>query len=73
MHIDVLVADASHFVYAGAEGKTNGQLTPADLKHTSLGNLGNLCTDQIRLKMESAAQFSAISSYRRNSGDEIWE
>jgi argininosuccinate lyase len=50
------------FRYQGAEGKTNGQLTPADLNHTSLGSLGNLCTDQIRLKMESAAQFSAISS-----------
>ena len=45
------------FRYQGAEGKTNGQLTPADLKHTSLGSLGNLCTDQIRTKMETAATF----------------
>ena len=45
------------FSYQGAPGKTNGQLTPADLKHTSLGSLGNLCTDQIRIKMETAAEF----------------
>jgi argininosuccinate lyase len=45
------------FSYQGAPGKTNGQLTPADLRHTSLGSLGNLCTEKIRSKMESAAQF----------------
>ena len=45
------------FSYQGAPGKTNGQLTPADLNHTSLGSLGNLCTEQIRAKMEAAAQF----------------
>ncbi len=45
------------FSYQGAPGKTNGQLTPADLRHTSLGSLGNLCTDRIRSKMEDAAKF----------------
>ena len=45
------------FHYQGAEGKTNGQLTPADLKHTSLGSLGNLCTDRIADKMQRAAEF----------------
>ena len=45
------------FSYQGAPGKTNGQLTPDDLRHTSLGSLGNLCTEKIRSKMESAAQF----------------
>ena len=45
------------FSYQGAPGKTNGQLTPADLNHTSLGSLGNLCTEQIRAKMEAAACF----------------
>ena len=45
------------FSYQGAGGKTNGQLTPDDLKHTSIGSLGNLCTDRIRAKMENAARF----------------
>ena len=45
------------FSYKGAPGKTNGQLTPADLNHTSIGSLGNLCTESIRAKMESAAGF----------------
>ena len=45
------------FSYQGAEGKTNGQLTPADLNHTSLGSLGNLCTEKICAKMQSAAEF----------------
>ena len=45
------------FCYQGAEGKTNGQLTPADLNHTSLGSLGNLCTEKICTKMQSAAEF----------------
>ena len=45
------------FRYQGAAGKSNGQLTPADLKHTSLGSLGNLCTEQIRQKMQKAADW----------------
>lgn len=45
------------FRYQGASEKDNGQLTPADLNHTSLGSLGNLCTEQIRKKMEKAAAF----------------
>jgi argininosuccinate lyase len=45
------------FRYQGAEGKTNGLLTPADLKHTSIGSLGNLCTEQILAKMKAAAEF----------------
>ena len=45
------------FHYQGAEGKTNGQLTPADLNHTSIGSLGNLCTESIASKMQRAAEF----------------
>ena len=45
------------FRYQGAEGKTNGQLTPADLNHTSIGSLGNLCNDRIQQKMQAAAEF----------------
>lgn len=45
------------FRYQGASEKNNGQLTSADLNHTSLGSLGNLCTEQIRKKMEKAAAF----------------
>lgn len=45
------------FSYQGAPGKTNGQLTPEDLKHTSLGSLGNLCTEKIRIKMQEASDF----------------
>ena len=45
------------FRYQGAEGKTNGQLSPADLHHTSLGSLGNLCNDRIAEKMQKAAQW----------------
>ena len=45
------------FRYQGAEGKRNGQLTPADLNHTSLGSLGNLCNDLIAAKMQKAAEF----------------
>ena len=45
------------FRYQGAEGKTNGQLTPADLNHTSIGSLGNLCNDRIQQKMQTAAEF----------------
>ena len=45
------------FRYQGATGKTNGQLTPADLNHTSLGSLGNLCTERIASKMQQAADF----------------
>ena len=45
------------FRYQGASGKTNGQLKPEDLHHTSLGSLGNLCTDRIAAKMQKAAEF----------------
>ena len=45
------------FRYMGASEKTNGQLTPADLNHTSIGSLGNLCTDRIKAKMEKASEF----------------
>ena len=45
------------FRYQGAEGKTNGQLTPADLNHSSIGSLGNLCTENITSKMQKAADF----------------
>lgn len=45
------------FRYQGAEGKTNGQLTPEDLKHTSIGSLGNLCNDMIKAKMDIASAF----------------
>ena len=45
------------FRYQGAPDKTNGQLSPADLNHTSLGSLGNLCTDRIAEKMQKAAEF----------------
>ena len=45
------------FSYQGAEGKTNGQLTPVDLNHTSIGSLGNLCNEMIRQKMEAASKF----------------
>ena len=45
------------FRYKAAGGKTNGQLTPADLNHTSIGSLGNLCTDRIAEKMRKASEF----------------
>jgi argininosuccinate lyase len=45
------------FRYQGADGKTNGQLSPADLNHTSLGSLGNLCNGLIKRKMENASEF----------------
>ena len=45
------------FRYQGATGKSNGQLTPADLNHTSIGSLGNLCTDRIKAKMTKASEF----------------
>ena len=45
------------FRYQGASGKTNGQLSPADLNHISLGSLGNLCTERIAVKMKMAAEF----------------
>jgi len=45
------------FHYQGASGKTNGQLSPADLGHTSIGSLGNLCTERITEKMQKAAEF----------------
>ena len=45
------------FRYQGAEGKTNGQLTPEDLRHTSIGSLGNLCNDRVKVKMDIASAF----------------
>jgi argininosuccinate lyase len=45
------------FHYQGAADKTNGQLTASDLNHTSLGSLGNLCTENIKTKMSVAADF----------------
>ena len=45
------------FRYQGATGKSNGQLTPADLNHTSIGSLGNLCNDRIKAKMTKASEF----------------
>ena len=45
------------FRYQALSGHKNGQLTPADLNHTSLGSLGNLCTEAIRSKMLKAAEF----------------
>ena len=45
------------FKYQGATEKTNGQLTPADLNHTSIGSLGNLCNDLIDAKMTKASEF----------------
>ncbi len=46
------------FSYSGAPGKGNGDLTAEDLHHTSLGSLGNLCTEEIREKMRLAADWS---------------
>jgi len=45
------------FSYKGAEGKTNGKLTPADLGHTAIGTIGNLRNDDIKVKMSKAADF----------------
>ena len=45
------------FRYQAPSGHKNSQLTPADLNHTSLGSLGNLCTEAIRSKMLKAAEF----------------
>ena len=45
------------FRYQGATEKTNGQLTPEDLKHSSIGSLGNLCNDLIAVKMAKASEF----------------
>ena len=45
------------FRYQGAQDKTNGQLTPADLNHVSIGSLGNLCNLQIKAKMSKASEF----------------
>ena len=52
-----LEVNEGKFRYQGAPDKTNGQLSPADLNHTSLGSLGNLCTDRIAAKMQKAAEF----------------
>ncbi|MBR4977511.1 MAG: argininosuccinate lyase [Bacteroidales bacterium] len=45
------------FSYSGAEGKSNGNLTPSDLNHIHIGSLGNLCSDRIKEKMTKAAEF----------------
>ena len=45
------------FRYQSAADKTNGQLTPADLKHQHIGSVGNLCNEQIKAKMDAAAKF----------------
>ena len=45
------------FRYQAPSGHKNVQLTPADLNHTSIGSLGNLCTEAIRSKMLKAAEF----------------
>ena len=45
------------FRYQGATEKTNGQLTPEDLKHSSIGSLGNLCNNLIAAKMTKASEF----------------
>ena len=45
------------FRYQAPSGHENGQLTPVDLNHTSLGSLGNLCTKLIASKMQKAAEF----------------
>lgn len=45
------------FRYQGAQDKSNGQLKPSNLNHTSLGSLGNLCTGLIKVKMDKAAEF----------------
>lgn len=45
------------FHYGGAAGKSNGALVPDDLHHTAIGSLGNLCTEDIRHKMEKASEF----------------
>lgn len=45
------------FKYQGATQKTNGQLSPSDLNHTSIGSLGNLCNDLIAAKMTKASEF----------------
>ena len=47
-----------HFVYSGADGKSNGSLTASDLRHNHIGSLGNLCTKQISDKMAYASDFS---------------
>ena len=45
------------FRYMGAQDKSNGDLAPEDLRHTSLGSLGNLCNSLIAEKMKKAAEF----------------
>ncbi len=46
-----------NFSYKAADGRPNGSLTPADLKHTHIGSLGNLCTERIASKMATASDF----------------
>ncbi len=50
------------FSYRGAPGKANGELKAEDLRHTSLGSLGNLCTEQIKEKMKKASDSWFIES-----------
>ena len=45
------------FRYDSKSGKTNGELTADDLRHTSAGSLGNLCNDLIAAKMAKASEF----------------
>lgn len=45
------------FSYQGAEGRTNGQLSPEDLAHSHIGSIGNLCNERIAEKMKKASEF----------------
>ena len=46
------------FKYMGADGSTDKSVLKAEsLHHTHQGSIGNLCNDQIRKKMLSAAEF----------------
>lgn len=47
-----------NFSYKAADGRPNGSLTHADLKHTHIGSLGNLCTERIASKMAAASDFN---------------
>jgi hypothetical protein len=54
---NILDAPIYEYLFTVAEGKTNGQLSPADLNHISIGSLGNLCNGHIHQKMQDAAEF----------------
>ncbi len=45
------------FRYHGSYGKPNGRLRADDLRHSSMGSLGNLCTNKIKEKMRQAADW----------------